>query len=84
MVWLLRLRWAVSFRDERTLKLCVLIDIGDNWNAFGCDVSEELLLQTGQLIVDYGLKDLGYHYGMATSPRKAFLFPHFQILTHPK
>jgi alpha-galactosidase len=36
--------------------------IGDNWNAFGCDVSEELLLQTAQLIVDYGLKDLGYHY----------------------
>jgi hypothetical protein len=32
----------------------------DNWNAFGCDVSEELLLQTGQLIVDYGLKDLGF------------------------
>jgi alpha-galactosidase len=36
--------------------------IGDNWNAFGCDVSEDLLLGTAQLIVDYGLKDLGYHY----------------------
>ncbi|RDW89591.1 alpha-galactosidase-2 [Coleophoma cylindrospora] len=34
----------------------------DNWNAFGCSVSEELLLQHAQLIVDYGLKDLGYHY----------------------
>jgi alpha-galactosidase len=34
----------------------------DNWNAFGCDVSETLLLQTAELIVDYGLKDLGYHY----------------------
>jgi alpha-galactosidase len=34
----------------------------DNWNAFGCDVSETLLLQTADLIVDYGLKDLGYHY----------------------
>ncbi|PMD64842.1 glycoside hydrolase family 27 protein [Hyaloscypha bicolor E] len=34
----------------------------DNWNSFGCDVSETLLLQTAQLIVDYGLKDLGYHY----------------------
>ncbi|TVY42961.1 Alpha-galactosidase [Lachnellula subtilissima] len=34
----------------------------DNWNAFGCSVSEELLLQTASLIVDYGLKDLGYHY----------------------
>ncbi|KAF8865734.1 glycoside hydrolase family 27 protein [Acephala macrosclerotiorum] len=34
----------------------------DNWNALGCDVSEDLLLQTAELIVDYGLKDLGYHY----------------------
>ncbi|TEY38137.1 hypothetical protein BOTCAL_0495g00020 [Botryotinia calthae] len=34
----------------------------DNWNALGCDVSEELLLQTADLIVDYGLKDLGYQY----------------------
>lgn len=34
----------------------------DNWNSFGCDVSETLLTQTAQLIVDYGLKDLGYHY----------------------
>src|SRR3954470_9830851 len=35
---------------------------GDNWNSFGCDVSETLLTQTAELIVDYGLKDLGYHY----------------------
>ena len=34
----------------------------DNWNAFGCDVSEQLLLGTAQKIVDYGLRDLGYHY----------------------
>ncbi|KAG7009840.1 alpha-galactosidase [Physcia stellaris] len=34
----------------------------DNWNAFGCDVSEELLLGTAQKIVDYGLRDLGYYY----------------------
>ncbi|TVY84179.1 Alpha-galactosidase [Lachnellula suecica] len=34
----------------------------DNWNALGCDVSEELLQQTARLIVDYGLKDVGYHY----------------------
>lgn len=26
----------------------------DNWNAFGCDISEELLLETAQKIVDYG------------------------------
>lgn len=34
----------------------------DNWNAFGCNVSETLLTQTAELIVQYGLKDLGYHY----------------------
>ena len=32
----------------------------DNWNAFGCDVSEDLLLQTAHTMVDYGLRDLGY------------------------
>lgn len=31
----------------------------DNWNAFACDISEELLLTTAQKIVDYGLRDLG-------------------------
>ena len=31
----------------------------DNWNAFGCDVDEELLLNTAQKMVDYGLRDLG-------------------------
>jgi alpha-galactosidase len=34
----------------------------DNWNAFGCSVSEELLLSTAKTMVDYGLRDLGYKY----------------------
>ncbi|KAI9734633.1 MAG: hypothetical protein M1834_002234 [Cirrosporium novae-zelandiae] len=34
----------------------------NTWNAFGCDVSEELLLQTARKITDYGLQDAGYHY----------------------
>lgn len=34
----------------------------DNWNAFGCDVSEELLLTTADAMQAYGLKDLGYNY----------------------
>lgn len=34
----------------------------DNWNAFACDVSEKLLLETAQKFVDYGLRDLGYNY----------------------
>lgn len=34
----------------------------DNWNAFGCDVSEDLLLTTADAMEAYGLKDLGYNY----------------------
>lgn len=34
----------------------------NNWNAFHCDVSEELLLNTAQSMVDFGLRDLGYKY----------------------
>jgi alpha-galactosidase len=63
MVLQLRLRWAVSHSLSKNQNLKhILTKIGDNWNSFGCDVSETLLLQTAQLIVDYGLKDLGYHY----------------------
>jgi alpha-galactosidase len=34
----------------------------NNWNAFGCDVSETLIKQTADVIVSSGLKDLGYQY----------------------
>ncbi|KAH7912903.1 glycoside hydrolase family 27 protein [Hygrophoropsis aurantiaca] len=34
----------------------------DNWNALGCSVSQDLLTQTAQLIVNYGLRDVGYEY----------------------
>ncbi|GAB7352312.1 hypothetical protein MBLNU459_g2763t1 [Dothideomycetes sp. NU459] len=34
----------------------------DNWNAFGCDVSEDLLLGTAQRMVELGLRDAGYEY----------------------
>ncbi|PTB62533.1 family 27 glycoside hydrolase [Trichoderma citrinoviride] len=34
----------------------------NNWNSFGCDVSEHLLLDHAQLINEYGLQDLGYNY----------------------
>ncbi|CAF9938740.1 MAG: hypothetical protein ALECFALPRED_007831 [Alectoria fallacina] len=34
----------------------------DNWNAFGCKISEELILTTAQKIVELGLRDLGYYY----------------------
>ena len=34
----------------------------DNWNAFGCNINESVLLSTAQKMVDYGLRDLGYNY----------------------
>ncbi|KAF2421141.1 alpha-galactosidase [Tothia fuscella] len=34
----------------------------DNWNSFGCNVNESLLLQTAKAMADYGLRDLGYNY----------------------
>jgi len=68
-----RPRWAVNPSLSR-IRIEIYTDkIGDNWNSFGCDVSEILLLQTAQLIVDYGLKDLGYHYGRCWG-RAIFLF----------
>src|SRR5689334_11103902 len=34
----------------------------NDWNAFGCDVSEQLIEQTADLFVSSGLKDAGYQY----------------------
>ncbi|KAK7991485.1 glycoside hydrolase family 27 protein [Apiospora saccharicola] len=34
----------------------------NNWNSFGCDVSEGLLLSTSERLVSLGLRDLGYQY----------------------
>lgn len=43
--------------------LCQSPQMGWNdWNSFGCDVSEELLLGTAEKIVGLGLRDLGYEY----------------------
>lgn len=33
-----------------------------SWNEFGCDINETVFIETAQLIVDLGLKDLGYEY----------------------
>jgi alpha-galactosidase len=33
-----------------------------SWNEYGCDINETVFLETAQLIVDLGLKDLGYQY----------------------
>src|SRR5262245_59006739 len=34
----------------------------NDWNAFGCDVSEQLIEQTADYFVTSGLKDAGYTY----------------------
>src|SRR5204863_1409265 len=34
----------------------------NDWNAFGCGVSETLIKQTADVLVSTGLKDLGYRY----------------------
>jgi alpha-galactosidase len=34
----------------------------NDWNAFGCDVSEALVEQTADLMVSSGMKDAGYQY----------------------
>jgi alpha-galactosidase len=34
----------------------------NNWNSLYCDVSESLLLDTSQILIEAGLRDLGYNY----------------------
>jgi alpha-galactosidase len=34
----------------------------NNWYSTYCDVSEDLVLDTSQILIDTGLRDLGYQY----------------------
>ncbi|ORY86206.1 alpha-galactosidase [Protomyces lactucae-debilis] len=34
----------------------------NNWNAYGCDINETIILENAHALVDTGLKDLGYNY----------------------
>jgi len=56
--------WVIPLSPSKTPPISprAHLPCQDDWNAFGCDVSENLLLSTAQKIVDYGLRDLGYHY----------------------
>ena len=51
-----------SLQPEFFSNATVKLDDQDNWNAFGCDITEKDLIGTAQKMVDYGLRDLGYHY----------------------
>ncbi|TFC10421.1 glycoside hydrolase family 27 protein [Cryobacterium algoritolerans] len=45
----------------RTLALTPPMGFND-WNSFGCDVSEELIKQTADYFVSSGMRDAGYRY----------------------
>jgi len=52
----------------------------NNWNSLGCDVSESLLLDTAQVLVHSGLRDIGYNYVVLVTtllphPSPPTLFP---------
>ena len=57
----LHLKWAGWVASH--YHCCVLAAdiLKDNWNALECDISATLLFRTVMPIVDYGIKDLGYH-----------------------
>ena len=68
MVWLSPRRWDGVCFASSLLKLASVLRqthirlLVDNWNAFGCDVDEGLVLDTASTITHLGLQDLGYHY----------------------
>jgi alpha-galactosidase len=53
----------------------------NNWNAFACDVSEALMLDHANIMVDIGLRDVGYNYVVLDDcwsggrDKDGFLFP---------
>lgn len=54
----------------------------DNWNAFGCMVSEELILNTAQKIVEFGLRDLGRNPAACDGAKRRMLMPVCRLLLH--
>lgn len=54
----------------------------DNWNAFACMVSEELILNTAQKIVDFGLRDLGRYPAARNGANKGMLMCVSRLLLH--
>lgn len=54
----------------------------DNYNAFGCKVSEELMLTTAQKIVELGLRDLGNHPAACNGAKRDRLTCFCRLLLH--
>ena len=61
MVWLGRPLWAgtVGPQDMHNESLT---KFETDWNSLGCEVSEQLLLDTSSKLISLGLRDLGYNY----------------------
>jgi len=38
----------------------------NSWNHFGCNINENLIKQTADIIASSGLRDAGYEYGLFT------------------
>lgn len=54
--------WVSSLSRATPGALSLTSRLQNNWNAFGCDVSETLLLDTANLLVSMGFRDAGYDY----------------------
>lgn len=74
---------AIAARIQSYNGLAITPAMGwDNWNAFDCKINEELLLNTAQKIVDYGLRDLGMFSSTASTFSHADECPSIRILLH--
>ena len=49
-------------RPQSIILTLVIQILQNNWYSTYCDVSEDLVLDTSQLLVETGLRDLGYQY----------------------
>ena len=54
----------------------------DNWNAFGCKISEELILSTAQKVVELGLRDLGRNPATRKGSERRMLMCVCRLLLH--
>lgn len=54
----------------------------DNWNAFGCKVSQELIITTAQKIVELGLRDLGRNSTASNRAEREKLMSLCRVLLH--
>ena len=54
---------TVPLSDSLYQSLCPTPPMGWNsWNKFGCNVSEKLIMETADAMVQNGLRDAGYEY----------------------